>query len=125
MLCYRCAFIGGVADSNGYGWAIAKALAEAGATIAVGTWPPVLGIFKATLESGKLEEDLKTSAGDKWEIAKVSKERRRGGGGLDGLDWVGLTGRAWMGCQPAPQPPTHRSTPWTPSTTRPMTCPRR
>lgn len=48
-----------------------KALAEAGATIAVGTWPPVLGIFKATLDSGKLEEDLKTSAGDKWEIAKV------------------------------------------------------
>lgn len=42
----QVAFIGGVADSNGYGWAIAKALAEAGATIAVGTWPPVLGIFK-------------------------------------------------------------------------------
>lgn len=48
-----------------------KALAEAGATIAVGTWPPVLGIFKATLDAGKLEEDLKTSTGDKWEIAKV------------------------------------------------------
>lgn len=65
------AFIGGVADANGYGWAIAKALAEAGATIAVGTWPPVLGIFKATLDAGKLEEDLKTSTGDKWEISKV------------------------------------------------------
>ena len=34
----KVAFIGGVADSNGYGWAIAKALAEAGATITVGTW---------------------------------------------------------------------------------------
>lgn len=31
------AFIAGVADDNGYGWAIAKALAAAGAEILVGT----------------------------------------------------------------------------------------
>jgi enoyl-[acyl-carrier-protein] reductase (NADH) len=30
-----------VADDNGYGWAIAKALAAAGAEILVGTWVPV------------------------------------------------------------------------------------
>jgi len=30
-----------VADDNGYGWAIAKSLAEAGAEILVGTWVPV------------------------------------------------------------------------------------
>lgn len=35
------AFIAGVADDNGYGWAIAKSLAEAGAEILVGTWVPV------------------------------------------------------------------------------------
>jgi len=35
------AFIAGVADDNGYGWAIAKALATAGAEILVGTWVPV------------------------------------------------------------------------------------
>jgi enoyl-[acyl-carrier protein] reductase I len=35
------AFIAGVADDNGYGWAIAKALAAAGAEILVGTWVPV------------------------------------------------------------------------------------
>jgi len=29
------------------------------------------GIFKATLDSGKLAEDLKTSTGDKWDIAKI------------------------------------------------------
>lgn len=35
------AFIAGVADDNGYGWAIAKSLAAAGAEILVGTWVPV------------------------------------------------------------------------------------
>jgi enoyl-[acyl-carrier-protein] reductase (NADH) len=30
-----------VADDNGYGWAIAKSLAAAGAEILVGTWVPV------------------------------------------------------------------------------------
>ena len=42
----KVAFIAGVADSTGYGWAIAKQLADAGATIIVGTWPPVLKIFQ-------------------------------------------------------------------------------
>jgi hypothetical protein len=35
------AFIAGVADDHGYGWAIAKSLAAAGAEILVGTWVPV------------------------------------------------------------------------------------
>lgn len=30
-----------MADDNGYGWAIAKSLAAAGAEILVGTWVPV------------------------------------------------------------------------------------
>nr|GEY24709.1 enoyl-[acyl-carrier-protein] reductase [NADH], chloroplastic-like [Tanacetum cinerariifolium] len=34
------AFIAGIADDNGYGWAIAKSLAAAGAEILVGTWVP-------------------------------------------------------------------------------------
>lgn len=48
----KTAFVAGVADSSGYGWAICKALAEAGATITVGTWPPVLGIFEKSLSAG-------------------------------------------------------------------------
>jgi len=52
------AFIAGVADDRGYGWAIAKALAAAGAEILVGTWPPVLQIFKMSLEKGKLDTAL-------------------------------------------------------------------
>ncbi|KAK9285519.1 hypothetical protein L1049_024713 [Liquidambar formosana] len=35
------AFIAGVVDDNGCGWAIAKSLAAAGAEILVGTWVPV------------------------------------------------------------------------------------
>lgn len=49
-----------------------QALAEAGATICVGTWPPVLGIFKASLDAGKMAEDLKTSTGGAWNIEKVN-----------------------------------------------------
>jgi len=67
----KVAFIGGVADSNGYGWAIAKALASAGATVTVGTWPPVLNIFKMALEKGKFDEDAVLDDGSKMEIAKI------------------------------------------------------
>ena len=46
-------------------------LAEAGATIALGTWPPVLGIFKASMEAGKFDADMKLSDGSTMKIAKV------------------------------------------------------
>lgn len=50
------ALIAGVADDGGYGFAIAKALVEAGATVCAGTWPPALNIFLNLLERGKLDE---------------------------------------------------------------------
>ena len=53
------------------GWAIAKALADAGATIIVGTWPPVLKIFEKSLENGKFDEDSVLSDGSVMKIAKV------------------------------------------------------
>ncbi len=40
----RRALVAGVADDGGYGFAAAKALAEAGARVCVGTWPPALDI---------------------------------------------------------------------------------
>lgn len=52
------AFVAGVADDKGYGWAIVRALARAGASICVGTWPPVLKIFTKNLERGKLDLSL-------------------------------------------------------------------
>jgi enoyl-[acyl-carrier protein] reductase I len=52
------AFVAGVADDKGYGWAIVRALAEAGASICVGTWPPTMRIFTKSLERGKLDMSL-------------------------------------------------------------------
>jgi enoyl-[acyl-carrier protein] reductase I len=49
------ALVAGVADDGGFGWAICRALAAAGASVCVGTWPPALGIFKTLLERGKLD----------------------------------------------------------------------
>jgi enoyl-[acyl-carrier protein] reductase I len=67
----KVAFIAGVADSTGYGWAIAKQLADAGATIIVGTWPPVLKIFEMGLRKGNFDEDSTLSDGSKMTIEKV------------------------------------------------------
>jgi len=67
----KVAFIAGVADSNGYGWAIAKALADAGATVTVGTWPPVLSIFTKSLASGRFASDMILSDGSTMKIDKV------------------------------------------------------
>lgn len=49
------ALVAGVADDQGYGFAIAKAMVEAGATVCAGTWPPALNIFLNLLERGKME----------------------------------------------------------------------
>ena len=65
------ALVAGVADDGGLGFAIAKALAEAGASICLGTWPPALGIFRTMLERGKFDESLKLSDGRKLEFERV------------------------------------------------------
>merc|ERR1712228_151931 len=67
----KVAFIAGVADSTGYGWAIAKSLADAGAKIIVGTWPPVLKIFEMSLKKGAFDADSVLSDGSKMEILNV------------------------------------------------------
>ncbi len=63
------AFVAGVADDKGYGWAIVRALARAGVSICVGTWPPVLRIFTRSLERGKL--DLSLPGGGEIEFEKI------------------------------------------------------
>lgn len=65
------ALVAGVADDAGYGFAIAKALAEAGATVVLGTWPPALGIFLKLLERGKLDESSKLSDGRALEFERI------------------------------------------------------
>ncbi|MGZ3694502.1 MAG: SDR family oxidoreductase, partial [Bdellovibrionota bacterium] len=54
----KLALVAGVADDQGYGWAIAKALKKAGAKVIITTWPPALNILRMSLERGKLDTDL-------------------------------------------------------------------
>ena len=63
------AFVAGVADDRGYGWAICRALAGAGARVWVGTWPPAMGIFTRSLDRGKL--DFSLPGGGTWELAGI------------------------------------------------------
>jgi enoyl-[acyl-carrier protein] reductase I len=65
------ALVAGVSDDAGFGFAIAKALAEAGATVCLGSWPPALGIFTKLLERGKIEESLRLSDGRKLEFERI------------------------------------------------------
>lgn len=65
------AFIAGVADDGGFGFAIAKALAEAGASVCVGTWPPALNIFLNLLERGKMTESLRLADGGTMAFEKI------------------------------------------------------
>ena len=65
------ALVAGVADDAGFGFAIAKALAEAGASVSVGTWPPALNIFMNLLERGKMDESRKMSNGRMLEFENI------------------------------------------------------
>ena len=67
----RRALVAGVADDGGFGFAIAKALAEAGATVCVGTWPPALNIFLNLLERGKMDESRRLSDGTLLTFEKI------------------------------------------------------
>lgn len=65
------AFIAGVADDGGFGFAIAKAFAEAGASICVGTWPPAMGIFENLIERGKMAGSMTLSSGSAMTFERI------------------------------------------------------
>ena len=65
------ALIAGVSDDGGYGFAIAKAMAEAGASVCIGTWPPTLTILNNLLERGKMDESRKLSNGSLMHFEKI------------------------------------------------------
>ena len=67
----RRALVAGVADDGGFGFAIAKSLAEAGATVVVATWPPALKIFLGLLERGKMDESRRMSDGSLLTFEKI------------------------------------------------------
>lgn len=65
------ALVAGVSDDGGFGFAIAKSLAEAGASICLGSWPPALGIFTKLLERGKMDESMRLAGGRKLEFERI------------------------------------------------------
>lgn len=63
------AFVTGVADDGGFGWAIAKSLQAAGANVYLASHPRVLGIVKRILERDKNAESRKLPYGVEGELA--------------------------------------------------------
>src|SRR5947207_7752047 len=67
----RRALVAGVADDAGFGFAIAKALAEAGARVSVGTWPAALNILLNLRDRGKMDASCKLSSGQLLQFEKI------------------------------------------------------
>lgn len=65
----KVALLAGASSEKGYGWAIAKELANAGATVLFCTWAPFLKIFKKNFP--KLEEARTLKNGKLLEVAKI------------------------------------------------------
>ena len=65
------ALVAGVADDGGFGFAIAKCLAQAGATVCVGTWPPALNIFMNLIERGKMDEARRMPDGSTFTFERI------------------------------------------------------
>jgi enoyl-[acyl-carrier protein] reductase I len=65
------ALVAGVADDGGFGFAVAKAFAQAGATVCVATWPPALNIFLNLLERGKMDDSRRMDDGSMFEFERI------------------------------------------------------
>lgn len=65
------AFVAGVADDVGFGFATAKALAEAGASVTIGIWPPAMNIFETLLRRGKIDESRQLDRGGLLEFERM------------------------------------------------------
>lgn len=67
----RRALVAGVSDDGGFGFAISKALAEAGASVCVASWPPALNIFHNLLERGKMDASRTMSDGSLLQFERI------------------------------------------------------
>ncbi len=65
------ALVAGVADDGGFGFAVAKAFAQAGASVCVATWPPALNIFLNLLERGKMDESRVLPDGSMFSFERI------------------------------------------------------
>ncbi len=67
----RRALVAGVADDVGFGFAIARSLAEAGASVCLACWPPALGIFETLLRRGKLDASRQLEDGRLLDFERI------------------------------------------------------
>jgi len=65
------ALVAGVADDGGFGFAIARALAQCGARVSVATWPPALNIFETLWKRGKFDESRRLEDGSLFDFEHV------------------------------------------------------
>lgn len=65
------ALVAGVSDATGFGFAIARDLADCGAKVSVASWPPAMGIFETMLRRGKLDEARRMSNGSLLDFEKI------------------------------------------------------
>jgi enoyl-[acyl-carrier protein] reductase I len=65
------ALVAGIADASGFGFSIAKSLAQAGASVAAATWPPALRMFQALLKRGKLDAARTLADGSLFEFESI------------------------------------------------------
>ncbi len=65
------AFIAGIGDDRGFGWAIAKALHAAGAEIVAGTWVPMVGMFTTALKGGKFDQSRLQPDGSMLDFSSI------------------------------------------------------
>ena len=65
------ALVAGVGDERGFGFAIARALAAAGATVSAATWPPLLKALQLHLERGKLDAARALPGGGQLTFAAI------------------------------------------------------
>lgn len=67
----RRALIAGIADNRGFGFAIARSLAQAGAEVCAGCWPPAHRAFTSMLRRGRLDPFCELGDGRKLEFERV------------------------------------------------------
>jgi enoyl-[acyl-carrier protein] reductase I len=67
----RRALVAGVSDEVGFGFAIAKVLADAGAKVCLACWPPAMGIFETLLRRGKLDPARQLADGRRLEFERL------------------------------------------------------
>jgi len=65
------ALVAGIGDNRGFGFAIAKQLAAAGASVCAATWPPAFSSFNALLKRGDYKESMTLADGSVFEFERI------------------------------------------------------